>query len=153
MENEVQAQELLKQLAPEVEVATKNEVATLNESEPLQMPEIKVEPVEKKALKACDEAKMLLPEKPFGGKYYDNDKKEYVENPAAIKADNARYWAKENCKFCYGRGIEGKITIPVDKGRNSFVMDAMCVCARRRYGRWRDNFVENWLKEYNNAEK
>lgn len=98
---------------------------------------------EQLALKASEIAKNALPDKPWGGRYWDNDAKEYKENPAVIKADQARYWAKENCRYCYGRGIEGKIMITV-RG-NHMTMDQMCSCARIRYGKWRDAFVKQWL--------
>lgn len=104
---------------------------------------------EQLAMKAAEAAKNALPEKPWGGKYweYDTETKTNVEkeNPPTIKPDQPRYWAKPNCRYCYGRGIEGKITIPYGKG-NRMTMDSVCSCARRRFGQWRDAFVKEWLK-------
>ena len=70
---------------------------------------------------------------------------------AAKPSEELSYWSKRSCKNCYGRGIEGKITIPLPDN-NKVTTDLMCSCAKRRYERWRKVWITNWLKDNANKE-
>ena len=52
------------------------------------------------------------------------------------------YWAKPNCRDCYGRGIAGKVERKL--GSNIVVDNLICACATKRFSKWRDD----WVKEY-----
>ncbi len=56
------------------------------------------------------------------------------------------YWAKHNCKYCYGRGVEGKVTVKLKDG-NTFVDEPMCVCAKKKWIKWRENKIEEYKTE------
>lgn len=58
-------------------------------------------------------------------------------------SSEASYWAKSNCKYCYGRGVEGKVTVKMKDG-NTFVNEPMCICAKKKWLKWRENKIAGY---------
>lgn len=50
------------------------------------------------------------------------------------------YWAKKSCKHCCGRGVIGTQTSKIE-GNNTIVQNLLCVCARKNFRKWK----EEWL--------
>jgi len=67
------------------------------------------------------------------------------EAEKAKPSADPQYWAKPSCNKCYGRGLIGKVTIKVDT--NTIVQHALCICARKRFVKWRDPWVAEYLKK------
>jgi superfamily II helicase len=56
------------------------------------------------------------------------------------------FWAKRNCKHCYGRGIEGTATITFQK-TNKYKTSLLCVCARKNWTKFRAAWIQQWLAD------
>lgn len=54
------------------------------------------------------------------------------------------YWAKRSCKRCFGRGIEGVITVKFGDG-NTMKNEQLCYCASKNFAKWRNEFIKKWL--------
>ena len=74
-----------------------------------------------------------------------------IDDEAIEAAEKAKpsgapdYWSKKSCNHCYGRGVIGTITKKVDT--NTVVNSVVCDCGKRRFSKWRDQ----WVKEYKAA--
>lgn len=77
-----------------------------------------------------------------------------LQEQAILEAEKAKptadpkYWAKPSCNQCYGRGVVGSVTKKVDT--NTYVNSQLCICAKKRFVRWRDAWVAEFMKK--NAE-
>lgn len=67
----------------------------------------------------------------------------------AKPSSDPAYYAKSSCNSCYGRGIEGSISIK-QPGIN-YVNELVCSCARKRYKKWVDNWIKEWFKNHSEA--
>ena len=56
------------------------------------------------------------------------------------------HWAKRGCNRCNGRGTVGYVTIK--HGSNTIKNAQMCSCATKRFVKWRNDFVANYVKEH-----
>ena len=65
--------------------------------------------------------------------------KEEIE--AAKPSSDPKYWAKSNCKHCYGRGVEG--TIVTKFGTNNSMRNSqICSCVTKAWNKWQEKFLE-----------
>lgn len=70
-----------------------------------------------------------------------------IEEAEKVKpSSDPKYWAKPSCNNCYGRGLVGKVTIKVET--NIITQHALCTCARKRFLKWRDPWVAEYLKTH-----
>lgn len=71
---------------------------------------------------------------------------EVLEKMEADKpSKESSYWAKSGCKHCYGRGEVGVQNVVDGKG-NSYRNTLLCICARKSWDKWREEWVENYKK-------
>lgn len=68
------------------------------------------------------------------------------ESEKAKPSSDPLYWAKSSCNHCYGRGLLGKVTVVIES--NTVVQHAICSCVRRRFTKWRDAWVAEYLKAH-----
>ena len=73
-----------------------------------------------------------------GLRYLDKDVEEEMEKEKP--SNDPAYWAKKSCKHCCGRGVIGTQTTTM-KGNNTISQNMICVCCRKNYRKWR----EDWL--------
>lgn len=72
-----------------------------------------------------------------------NDYQEEIE--AAKPSDKPEFWAKSNCKHCYGKGVVGRTTTTV-AGNNKIVNEQICQCATKAWQDWQARFIEQLKK-------
>lgn len=60
----------------------------------------------------------------------------------AKPSSDPAYWAKPGCKDCGGRGVIGKQTVTL-KGNNIITNDLLCMCGRKRWNRWKEEWLDN----------
>lgn len=72
--------------------------------------------------------------------------KAIVESEKVKPSSQPSYWAKRSCSKCYGRGIVGVITQKI--GTNTIKNEQICNCSSNRFKRWRDDFVDNFIRNY-----
>jgi chromosome segregation ATPase len=72
-----------------------------------------------------------------------DDYREEVE--AAKPSDKPEFWAKQDCKHCYGKGVVGKTTTTV-AGGNKIVNNQICQCATKAWQDWQARFIEQLKK-------
>lgn len=60
----------------------------------------------------------------------------------AKPSSDPAYWAKPGCKDCGGRGVIGKQTVTL-KGKNVITNELLCMCGRKRWNKWKEEWLEN----------
>ncbi len=70
----------------------------------------------------------------------DLDKALEEEMEKEKPSSDPAYWAKKSCKHCCGRGVIGTQTSKIE-GNNTIVQNLLCVCARKNFRKWK----EEWL--------
>jgi len=56
------------------------------------------------------------------------------------------YWAKSSCKHCCGRVEIGEHTLAPQKSGTMITHKLLCICARKNWKKWQDNWLEERLE-------
>lgn len=79
-------------------------------------------------------------------KYNRVQEQAILESEKAKPSSEPSFWAKSSCNQCYGRGVTGTIRQKVDS--NIVQHQQLCLCAKKRFVRWRDEWVAEYISKH-----
>lgn len=69
-----------------------------------------------------------------------------LESERNKPSSEPKWWAKRSCTKCYGTGVFGTVTQKV--GTNTVKNGQICVCASKRFVKWRNDYVAAYVAKH-----